>query len=141
MEAGRAFALRPAGLLALDVARVEAGLILLEVDYTSARHALSPEQALLAVRDRPRAARRPRQAGPFVGRRGASRGSGRGGGPARRLVGLVLDWDGIERLQPRPRPASVVSAAVSRDQVPVFAPAAARSAGSRAAPGARRSRS
>ena len=31
-------------MLALDVVRLEAGLILLEVDYTSARHALNPEQ-------------------------------------------------------------------------------------------------
>ena len=31
-------------MLALDVVRLEAGLILLEVDYTSARHAMNPEQ-------------------------------------------------------------------------------------------------
>ena len=31
-------------MLALDVVRLEAGLVLLEVDYTSARHALNPEQ-------------------------------------------------------------------------------------------------
>ena len=43
-EAGGAYAIRPAGMLALDVTRLEAGLILLEVDYTSARHAMSPEQ-------------------------------------------------------------------------------------------------
>ena len=36
--------IRPAGIRALDVARVEAGLILIEADYTSARHAISPEQ-------------------------------------------------------------------------------------------------
>ena len=40
-----AYALRPAGMLALDVVRVEAGLILLEVDYTSSMHALIPEQS------------------------------------------------------------------------------------------------
>src|SRR6185312_346734 len=44
MTAGRANGLRPAGMLALDVVRLEAGLVLLEVDYTSARHALNPEQ-------------------------------------------------------------------------------------------------
>ena len=41
---GRAYGIRPAGMLALDVVRLEAGLILLEVDYTSARHAMNPEQ-------------------------------------------------------------------------------------------------
>src|SRR5204863_906311 len=45
IEVGRDYEIRPAGMLALDVARVEAGLILLEVDYTSSRHALIPEQA------------------------------------------------------------------------------------------------
>src|SRR6185369_3116923 len=43
-NAGRAFGIRPAGMLALDVVRLEAGLVLLEVDYTSSRHALNPEQ-------------------------------------------------------------------------------------------------
>ena len=44
MAAGEAYGLRPAGMVALDVVRLEAGLILLEVDYTSARHAMNPEQ-------------------------------------------------------------------------------------------------
>ena len=37
MAAGGRYGIRPAGILALDVARVEAGLILIEADYTSAR--------------------------------------------------------------------------------------------------------
>ena len=45
MKAGRPFGIRPSGMLALDIVRVEAGLILLEVDYTSSRHALIAEQA------------------------------------------------------------------------------------------------
>ena len=53
MEVGRPYAIRPAGMLALDMARLEAGLILIEVDYTSANHALIPSAELLAVRDRP----------------------------------------------------------------------------------------
>ena len=36
MEAGRGYGIRPAGMLALDVVRLEAGLVLLEVDYTLA---------------------------------------------------------------------------------------------------------
>ena len=40
MAAGRAYALRPAGLDALDVSRVEAGLILKNVDYYNALHVL-----------------------------------------------------------------------------------------------------
>jgi len=44
MQVGRPYALRPAGMLALDMARLEAGLILIEVDYTSSKHALIPAQ-------------------------------------------------------------------------------------------------
>src|SRR5687768_5209088 len=41
---GAAFDLRPAGMLALDVARIEAGLLLIEVDFFSSRKALIPTQ-------------------------------------------------------------------------------------------------
>src|SRR6185295_18447242 len=36
IEKGKYFGMKPAGMLALDVARLEAGFILLELDYTSA---------------------------------------------------------------------------------------------------------
>src|SRR5439155_727799 len=96
IEAGRPFGLRPAGMLALDVVRLEAGLILIEVDYTSARHAMNPEQNYS-----------PYEIGlgrlvsfgkaDFVGRLALEREQ-RAGGPARRLVGLELDWYAIEGL-------------------------------------------
>ena len=41
---GKQFDLHAAGMLALDVARVEAGLLLIEVDYTSSKKALIPSQ-------------------------------------------------------------------------------------------------
>ena len=44
MEEGKAYGLKPAGMLALDVARLEAGFILLEVDYTGAEKALIDSQ-------------------------------------------------------------------------------------------------
>jgi aminomethyltransferase len=86
MAAGRGFGIRPAGMLALDVVRLEAGLVLLEVDYTSARHALNPEQnyspyelAMDRLVDL--------DAGDFVGRL-ALRREHAAGGPPRRLVGV-----------------------------------------------------
>ena len=42
MEAGRPFDIKPAGMLALDVARVEAGLLLIDVDFSSSKKALIP---------------------------------------------------------------------------------------------------
>jgi aminomethyltransferase len=44
MEAGKRFDIHAAGMLALDVARIEAGLLLIEVDYTSSKKALIPSQ-------------------------------------------------------------------------------------------------
>src|SRR5258706_2355157 len=44
MEKGRDYGIKPAGLLALDVARLEAGFILLEVDYIGAEKALIATQ-------------------------------------------------------------------------------------------------
>src|SRR5207248_6421791 len=44
MEKGKQFDIHPAGMLALDVARVEAGLLLIEVDYFSSKKALIPSQ-------------------------------------------------------------------------------------------------
>jgi aminomethyltransferase len=45
VEAGRSFALSPAGIWAMDVCRIEAGLIMLDVDYTPAPKALTDAQA------------------------------------------------------------------------------------------------
>jgi aminomethyltransferase len=44
IEGGHPFGIKPAGLLALDLARLEAGFILLDVDYVSAEKALIPSQ-------------------------------------------------------------------------------------------------
>ena len=119
MEAGQPYAVRPAGLLALDVVRVEAGLILLEVDYTSSRHALISEQAYS-----------PYELGilgqmvnldkeSFVGKAAlvAEREAGR---PERRLVGLEIGWEGIERLYAAQDLPPALSPITSREHVPVF---------------------
>jgi glycine cleavage system T protein (aminomethyltransferase) len=116
--AGRDYGIRPAGMLALDVTRLEAGLVLLEVDYTSARHALNAEQAyspaeigLGRLVDL--------EKGPYVGQR-ALAAEARAGGPARRLVGLELDWAGIDALHAAQDLPPVAPAAVSRMPIPIF---------------------
>jgi glycine cleavage system T protein (aminomethyltransferase) len=117
-KAGQEHAIRPVGMLALDVVRLEAGLILLEVDYTSARHAMNPEQNYS-----------PNEIGlgrlvtfekaDFVGRLALERES-RAGGPARRLVGLELDWYGIEGLFSAQGLPPAISPVVDRAPRPVF---------------------
>jgi len=118
-DVGKAWAIRPAGMLALDVTRLEAGLILLEVDYTSARHAMNPEQnyspaeiglGRLVNLDK----------ADFVGRR-ALAAEQAAGGPSRRLVGLQLDWYDIEGLFDAQGLPPSISPTVDRSPVPVFA--------------------
>ena len=120
LEAGAAHRIRPAGMLALDIARLEAGLILIEVDYTSSRHAVSPEQRYspfeiglgrLVSFDKP---------GDFVGRR-ALLAEQAAGGPPRRLAGLQLEWGDIERRFAERGLPPGISAEVSREPVPVYA--------------------
>ncbi len=117
-EAGDAFGIRPAGIRALDVARVEAGLVLIEVEYTSSRHAQSAEQkyspfeiGLGRLVDLGKT--------DFVGKVALEQEAERGG-PARRLVGLELDWSGIESLFARHDLPPAVSPLVHRDPAPVF---------------------
>jgi aminomethyltransferase len=119
MAAGKGYGIRPAGMVALDVTRLEAGLILLEVDYTSSRHALNPEQnyspfeiglGRLVSFDK----------GDFVGRLALEREQ-RAGGPERRLVGLRLDWYDIEGLYDAQGLPPAISPTVDRSAVPVFA--------------------
>jgi aminomethyltransferase len=119
MAAGRGYGIRPAGMLALDVVRLEAGLVLLEVDYTSARHALNPEQnyspyelAMGRLVDL--------GGGDFVGRLALEREQAKGG-PARRLVGVQLDWYGIEGAFSRQGLPPAISPAIDRSAVPIFA--------------------
>jgi aminomethyltransferase len=119
IAAGRDYGIRPAGMLALDVVRLEAGLILIEVDYTSARHAMNPQQnyspreiglGRLVSFDK----------GDFVGRLALER-EARAGGPARRLVGLQLDWYDIEGLYDAQGLPPAISPSVDRSPVPVYA--------------------
>jgi aminomethyltransferase len=117
---GRAHGARPVGMLALDVARIEAGLILIDVDYTSSRHALIPEQTYspfeLGVLGRFTSFTKEAD---YVGRR-ALEAEAAAGGPARRLVGLAIDWDEFERLHLSYGLTPEVPAAASRTAVPLY---------------------
>jgi glycine cleavage system T protein (aminomethyltransferase) len=119
VEAGADYGLHPAGIRALDVARVEAALILIEVEYTSARHAIAAEQRYSPFEiglGRLVDLRKPVE---FVGRR-ALQAESDAGGPARRLAGVELDWDGIEAMYAKHGLAPAVSPFVHRDPVPAY---------------------
>ncbi len=115
--AGHAFDLHPTGMLALDVARIEAGLLLIDVDFHSSRRALiesqkySPyELGLGRLVDLKK--------GPFVGRSALTAEVKRG--IARQIVGLEIDWTAVEKLYEAVGLPPTAPAATSRVAVPVY---------------------
>lgn len=119
METGRGYGIAPAGLDALDVARIEAGLLLKEVDYVSSWTALiesrksSPYEAGLGWAVQPRPGR------DFVGRRALEREAAQ---PSRwAFAGLEVDWPRIERRFASVGLPPLVAGRASREPVPIFA--------------------
>lgn len=117
MTKGKAFDIHPAGMLALDIARIEAGLILIEVDYTSSKKALieaqkfSPSEIGLAkLVDLKKE--------NFVGRDALAEEAKKGA--ARATVGLEINWNEVEALYDRKRMAPQVPSMASRTAVPVY---------------------
>jgi aminomethyltransferase len=116
-DAGPAFDLHAAGMLALDVARVEAGLLLIDVDFQSSRKALAPDQrytpfelGLGRLVDLSKPA--------FIGRRALVEEHRRG--HRRQIVGLELDWPSVESLYYAAGLPPAVAAQTSRVAVPVY---------------------
>jgi aminomethyltransferase len=115
---GRSFDIHPAGMVALDIARIEAGLILIEVDYISSKRAIIPQQkyapgeiGLGKLADLKKE--------NFIGRT-ALEEEAKHGGPARRLVGLEINWSEVEALYEKIGMAPQVPATASRVAVPVY---------------------
>ena len=117
MAAGGKFDLHAAGMLALDVARVEAGLLLIEVDYTSSKKALISSQKYS-----------PYELGfgrmvhldkeNFVGKSALVRHHING--VPRQLVGLEVDWTEVEARFERFGLTPAAPAQASRVHVPVY---------------------
>jgi len=117
MDRGRPFDIKPAGMLALDIARVEAGLLLIDVDFFSSKKALIPAQhytpfemglgRLVSLTK-----------GRFIGQQALRNEHRRG--PARQVVGLEVDWTGVERIYEQNGLPPSVGATASRVAVPVY---------------------
>ena len=117
MELGRPFDIKPAGMLALDVARVEAGLLLIDVDFFSSKKALIEKQKytpyemglgrLVSLTK-----------GRFIGQQALRAEHQRG--PARQVVGLELDWMAVESIYEQLGLPPTVGATASRSAVPVY---------------------
>ena len=118
IEAGTPYGIVPAGMLALDVARIEAGLMLIDVDYVPARKALidsqtsSPFELDLAwavdlKKDR------------FVGREALVAEAAHG--PQWRFVGVEIDWPSLESLYAEAGLATRLPGTAWRMSVPIYA--------------------
>jgi aminomethyltransferase len=116
-EKGKQFDLHAAGMLALDVARVEAGLLLIEVDYTSSKKALIASQKFS-----------PYELGfgkmvhldkeNFIGRSALLQEQKNGA--ARQFVGLEIDWTEVEERYEKFGLTPAAPSQASRVAVPLY---------------------
>jgi aminomethyltransferase len=117
LETGAGYGLAPAGLVALDMVRIEAGLLLAEVDYISAHKALieaqksSPFEIGLGWTVALNAAN-------FIGRKALLAEKQRGS--AWQFVGLEVDWPALERLFDQVDLPPQVAGRASRAPAPIY---------------------
>jgi aminomethyltransferase len=116
--AGTPYGITPCGIMALDMARIEAGLMLLDVDYVSAHRALiegqksSPYELNLGwavdlTKER------------FIGQSALADEALRG--PSWQFVGLDVNWESLEKLYADVGLPPKLPAAAWRTSVPVYA--------------------
>ena len=117
IEVGTPYGIVPAGMLALDMARIEAGLMLIEVDYVPARKALIESQTSSPYElDLGWAVNLSKER--FVGREALALEASRG--PQWQLVGLEIDWSSLESLYAEMGLATRLPAAAWRTSVPIY---------------------
>ena len=94
IEKGKPYGITPTGLQALDISRIEAGLILLDVDYISSRHALiesrksSPFELGLGWSVK-------MKKDNFIGKRALEKELRNG--PEWKFVGIEIEWNELEK--------------------------------------------
>jgi aminomethyltransferase len=115
--AGTAFDLHPVGMLALDIARIEAGLLLIDVDFHGSRKALIESQKYTPF-ELGMSRLVDMKKGPFIGRKALAESVRRG--QARQIVGLEIDWTDVEKLYEAVGLPPTAPAGTSRVAVPVY---------------------
>jgi aminomethyltransferase len=126
IAAGTPYAITPAGMLALDLARIEAGLLLIEVDYISSHKALieaqmsSPYELSLGWTVAP-------EKGPHVGQ--AALAAERTRGPSWQFVGIEVEWESLEALYAEVGLPPRLPTTAWRTSVPVYGDEGTRQVG------------
>ena len=117
IEVGTPYGITPCGMLGLDIARIEAGLMLIEVDYFSAHHAMierqksSPYEMNLGWTVN-------LEKEWFVGKTALEAEQKRGA--EWNFIGLDVNWDALERLYAEVGLPPKLPAAAWRVSVPVY---------------------
>ena len=119
MQLGRGHGAVPCGLLALDVARIEAGFILIDVDYVSAERALIPSQKSSPYELGLGWAVKLGKKTSCIGRAALAREKRTGS--AWQLVGLEIAWEPLEALYSEAGLMPDLPSVAWRDPVPVYA--------------------
>ncbi len=117
LEKGHGYGITPAGIIALDIVRIEAGLLLIEVDYISAHKALIESQksspfelglGWTVALDK----------GDFIGRKALL--AEKQTGSRWRFVGLDIHWPSLEKLFAAVDLPPLVAGRASRAAVPIY---------------------
>src|SRR2546426_8828653 len=117
MDKGKQFDIHAAGMLALDVARIEAGLLLIEVDYISSKKALIASQKYSPYElNFGRMVHLEKE--NFIGRSALAEAQKQG--VPRQLVGLEIDWTEVEARYEKFGLTPAAPSQASRVAVPVY---------------------
>ena len=117
MDKGQGYGIMPTGMVALDIARIEAGLLLIDIDYISSQKALlearksSPFEAGLEWTVN-------LNKGDFVGRQALI--AEKQHGSKCKFVGLEVSWDSLEKLFGAVDLPPQVAGRASRVAVPIY---------------------
>jgi len=118
LDAGAGYGIMPAGIAALDIARIEAGLLLIEVDYISASKAFIEEQKSSPHEIGLGWAVQLTEGNDFVGR--AALEAERLRNPAWCFVGLEVDWVSLEGIFGEVDLPPQVTGRASRSPAPLY---------------------
>lgn len=116
-EKGQPYGISPAGMLALDIARIEAGLLLIQVDYISARHArIASQKSSPFELGLDWAVNLEKES--FIGRKALLEEKQHGS--KWKFVGLEVDWPSLEKVYAKEGLTPQVAGRASRSAVPIY---------------------
>lgn len=118
MDAGMGYGIMPAGLAALDISRIEAGLVLIEVDYLSSPRTYIPGQKSSPFEIGLGWAVKFAEGKDFVGRKALEAETKNGSTWA--TVGVEIDWVSLEKIYGAKDLPVQVTGRSNRSSVPLY---------------------